>query len=76
MSEQAFKVVRSDRSATPVDIGATVYPCKGWDYGCSSEDSRHLGIEFVSVTLEADGGYPFFTIPKEDLVALTPQEAD
>lgn len=65
MSE--FIVTRADRSASPVDVGARVYSCKGYDYGCANEDTRRLGLAHVSVTLDAEGDYPFFTIPKEDL---------
>jgi hypothetical protein len=44
--------------------GLTVYDCKGWDYGCANDDTRALGVEHISVTLKADGDYPFKTVPK------------
>lgn len=72
---QAFTVIRSDRAASPVDAGATVYRCIGWDYGCSNEDTRRLGIEHVAVTMDPTGDYPFFTVPREDLSAATASPA-
>jgi hypothetical protein len=47
--------------------GETVYPCKGHDYGCASDDTAATGIEHISVTLDRAGGYPFFTIPRPDV---------
>lgn len=73
----AFIVSRADRAASPVAVGATVYHCKGWDYGCANEDTRRLKLAHVSVTLDPTGDYPFFTIPREDLsVADTSGEID
>jgi hypothetical protein len=68
----AFTVLRADRAASPVETGATVYRCTGYDYGCSSEDTRRLGLEHVSVTLDPTGAYPFFTIPRADLRPVEP----
>lgn len=47
--------------------GTVVYRPKGWDYGSANDDTRMTGIEHISVTLSADGDYPFFTIPKNSL---------
>lgn len=66
-TKPSFRVVRGDRAASPVEVGATVYRCKGWDYGCANDDTRRLGITHISVTLDPGGDYPFFTIPVEDL---------
>lgn len=48
--------------------GTTVYRLEGHDYGLASDDTGNTGIEHVSVTLNADGGYPSFTYPAEDLI--------
>jgi hypothetical protein len=69
--DRGFIVKRADRAASPVWIGARVYTCKGWDYGFANEDTRRLGVEHVSVTLDPTGDYPFFTIPREDLALST-----
>jgi hypothetical protein len=47
--------------------GEIVYTCKGYDYDCASDDTRWTGIEHTSVSHDADGGYPFLTIPKSAL---------
>ena len=48
-------------------VGKTVYRASGCDYGCSSDDSRMTGIPHVSMTLDENGGYPFFTMSEYDL---------
>ena len=66
-----YKIIRSDRAANKdVKVGDLVHSCKGYDYGCSSDDTRITGIEHISVTLDENGDYPFFTIPDEDLERL------
>lgn len=67
---EAWTVVRADRAASPVDVGATVYRCASYDYGCANDDTRMTGVQHVSVTLDPTGAYPFFTIPTEDLSPL------
>lgn len=47
--------------------GTIVYPCKGSDYGCASDDTRHYGVEHRSMTLDPDGDYPFFTVRADTL---------
>lgn len=60
--------MRADSRLEPkAAAGAMVYDIKGWDYGLASDDTRLTGIEHVSVTLNADGDYPFFTVPRQDL---------
>lgn len=59
--------MRADRAAKTVEVGARVYRCKGWDYGCAGDDTRQTGLTHVSVTHSPSGDYPFFTIPLEDL---------
>lgn len=71
MGYKKYEIIRSDRAADKsVAPGDTVYDSKGYDYGCSSDDTRYTGIEHISVTLDIDGGYPFFTIPVVDLQEL------
>jgi hypothetical protein len=67
---QPYRIVRADRAASPVNVGDTVWYCRGHDYGCANDDSRATGIHHVSVTLKSDGDYPFFTIPREDIAEL------
>lgn len=66
-----YRVLDASMSADKsVSVGDTVYDCKGHDYGCANDDTRATGVEHTSVTLDAEGGYPFFTIPKKHLEVL------
>ena len=47
--------------------GTVVYPCKGYDYGLSSDDTRATGVEHRSMTTSPTGDYPFFTVPVHEL---------
>lgn len=57
--------LKSDRFGHPE--GAVVYQLRLHDYGLAHDDTLVTGIEHVSVTLNANGGYPFFTVPNTDL---------
>lgn len=63
-----YKLLRKDRAASVLDENVEyIYSCKMHDYGISDDDTRLTGIKYVSVTLDENGNYPFFTIPEEDL---------
>lgn len=47
--------------------GMTVYESTKHDYGCASDDTRHTGVQHISVTFKEDGDYPFFTHPLHQL---------
>lgn len=47
--------------------GDFVYELVYSDYGAAKLDTNATGIEHKSVTLEEDGGYPFFTVPVNQL---------
>ena len=47
--------------------GTIVYKQKYHDYGLASDDTRITGVEHISVTLNSDGDYPGFTIPRYQL---------
>lgn len=57
------------------DAGVTVYMAAVHDYGLARDDTNCTGIEHVSVTLDPEGGYPFFTIPAHQLQPLPATEA-
>ena len=67
--QPAFKVLnqRVLHGKIEAEPGDTVYRCKGYDYGCASDDTRILKIKHISVTKDPEGPYPFFTIPVHDL---------
>ena len=63
-------VVLSDRTIRGesfVKKGDYVYDQKGYDYGLASDDTRMTGVEHVTVTLNENGDYPGFTIPRNHL---------
>lgn len=76
-SANAFRLLadRAIHGTMYAHKGALVFSISGWDYGCANGDTRHLGVEHVSVTLNPDGDYPFFTIPKRDLLPISREEA-
>lgn len=47
-----------------VPAGTTVYRFRFSDYGCAADDTAAFGETFISVTLDPEGGYPFFTVPE------------
>lgn len=51
--------------------GTIVYPCTKYDYGAANDDTDATGIYHISVSLNEDGSYPFFTIPQDDLVLIS-----
>lgn len=55
--------------------GTIVFDCANYDYGVASDDTRMTGVEHVSVSEKADGGYPFFTIPKAALERIDDKAA-
>lgn len=66
----AFRVKRADRAADVVEIGEVVWGCVEPDYGMAADDSVIRGFTHISVTKDRDGGYPFFTIPRDDVEAV------
>lgn len=63
-----FEVTQDDNTTgTIIKEGTVVYDFMFHDYGLASDDSRYTGIEHVSVTMDPEGGYPSFTIPKHKL---------
>lgn len=70
MTKYRVKQDRIVRGETWVKAGETVYTQKGYDYGLARDDTNMTGIQHVSVTLNADGDYPGFTIPRDDLEVL------
>ena len=47
--------------------GTIVFKTRRNDFGCAVDDSRIEGVEHMSVTLNEDGDYPFFTVPVSGL---------
>lgn len=51
--------------------GTIVYDAKGATYGLASTDEMYTGIPHTCVTLDENGGTPFFTIPTEHLESVS-----
>ena len=47
--------------------GTIVYKSPKYDYGLARDDTNHTGRPHISVTLNEDGDYPFFTVPVDAL---------
>ena len=65
--KKAFRVLVSSDLEPMAVAGATVYECRGYDYGLADDDTRLTGKRHISVTLNSDGEFPSFTIPVENL---------
>jgi len=66
-SVKSFIIINNSRSSRPTSVGDIVYKCMQGDYGVASQDSRMMGVRFISVTYDKDGDYPFFTIAYDDI---------
>lgn len=67
MKPKRYRMLKDSTINTEVTAGEIVYACRGYDYGLANDDSRVTGIQHISVTLNADGDYPSFTVPVRDL---------
>lgn len=63
----AFRLKTDSTLELKATAGTIVFEFTGCDYGLSDDDTRHTGIEHVSVTLRRGGGHSSFTHPKRDL---------
>lgn len=61
-------VMLTDSQIEPKAVkGTVVYKAAKHDYGCASDDTRMTGIQHISLSLNPDGDYPFFTHPFKDI---------
>jgi hypothetical protein len=64
-------IMRRDSVLEPrAKKGTTVYECSRFDYGIARDDYFGSGVPHLSVTLDPNGDYPFFTVPMRDLEAV------
>jgi len=60
--------MKKDATTEPkATAGTIVYACAHHDYGLSRDDTRITGVPHISVTLNPDGYYPFFTVPEDSV---------
>lgn len=69
---KSYKLKRGAVTCPEAVAGSVVYDSLGCDYGCAADDTRIFGREHVSMTLDPMGGYPFFTVPRDDLIPILP----
>lgn len=62
-----FIVLKDSELEKKATKGTFVYLLMRSDYGLSRDDTETTGIEHISVTLNEDGDYPSFTIPRNHL---------
>lgn len=67
MNLKAYKLT-ADRFDSKA--GDVVYSAAVSDYGLTAFDAQMTGVDHISVTVNADGGYPTFTVPSHTLVEI------
>lgn len=60
-------LLRDSQADPAVKAGSKVYELVLPDFGCAVTDAQTFGQPCLSVTLRADGEYPFFVVPVADL---------
>ena len=65
--DMQYVMLKDSEVNEDVKAGDVVYYLRKHDYGLASDDTRATGIEHVSVTLDKDGDYPSFTVPRRDI---------
>ena len=70
LKPEAFRLLRDSDLRSEARAGTTVYSCRLGTYGLAAQDTRMTGRRHRCVTLDPEGGYPFFTVPEADLVSL------
>lgn len=62
-----YEVLKDSVLERKAKVGTVVYDYHGYDYGCANDDTRMTGVEHQTMTLDPEGGGPFFTMPCRDL---------
>jgi hypothetical protein len=60
-------MLRDSKLEPRATAGTIVYTLRLFDYGSAADDTVLLGKPYISVTLDPDGDYPFFTVPVDDV---------
>lgn len=68
---KTFEMLVDSQIEPKATKGTIVFDCVKHDYGLANDDTRMTGIKHTSVTLDAGGGYPFFTVPVKDIKPLS-----
>lgn len=62
-----YRLLEDPDNSSIAHAGDMVYDCKMCDYGSASTDSVMFKEPYISVTLDPEGDYPFFTVPVRQL---------
>jgi len=62
-----YRMKKDATTETKATAGTIVFACTKHDYGLARDDTRMTGVPHISVTMKSDGGYPFFTVPKDSV---------
>lgn len=62
-----YRLLKDSKVDPRAKAGVIVYDQRGSDYGLSRDDERILGYECTTVTLNEDGDYPGFVVPRHYL---------
>jgi len=65
-----YRILKDSKLEPKAKAGTIVYRCRFNDYGCADDDEYVTGVEHIACTLNENGNYPFFTVPKPDLDVL------
>lgn len=62
-----YIVLKQSQREPKAKVGVVVYPSRRPDYGLALDEEREFGFPCRSVTLNADGDYPFFVMRCDDM---------
>jgi hypothetical protein len=65
-----YRMLRNSDLEPKAVAGTVVYASAKHDYGLADDDTRITGVRHISVTLNSDGDYPFFTVPEGNVERL------
>jgi hypothetical protein len=74
MNVKQYRLLTDSTTEPKATKGTVVQKCRMHDYGCASDDTRITCVHHISLTLDVDGGYPFFTHPFKDLEEIKEAE--
>lgn len=67
---QRYMLLRDSEADPNLKAGMVVYDLEWSDYGAAENDEQVYKEPCRSVTLRADGGYPFAVVPIKDLIVI------
>ena len=69
-----FRVLKQAKTEKRANPGTIIYGFFQPTYGLVSLDNKVTGIKHGAFTLNADGDYPFFTMPMEHVQRIKPRK--